>query len=203
MKEISIVLAEWEVPGILSGKITQLRRPIKLSSEFEMKQAVKIDGCHEWIFWSANLEGNAKLTQKAYKPGDGLRSPFGQPGDLLWGKETFEWDEIHKNKKDIEYKATSFVEPTEGWYSAIYMPRWASRLTLEVKRVWVERLSDMDHKDFLAEGMVGQGWKVSDNTTPIIYPSQEFEKTWNKTYGKKYPASLNPWMWCCEFEVIK
>jgi hypothetical protein len=99
-----------------------------------------------------------------------LRCPYGQPGDRLWVRETWAtvYDEldIPNPHSHTEYKAdTNARYPGEWpddegdnpdcgkWQPSIHMPRWASRLTLEVLRVRVERLQDISEEDARAEGV--------------------------------------------------
>ena len=65
-----------------------------------------------------------------------------------------------------------------------------------------KRLREADHEDFIAEGCQGQGWKVSDDRTPVIYPAQEFERLWKDTYGDE-SLDANPWVWAITFKVVK
>lgn len=82
-----------------------------------------------------------------------------------------------------------------GWKvtPSIFMPRWASRITLEVVKVRVERLSDMSVEDALAEG-------ISDYTDENEIWS--YAQLWNSINSKKYPWSSNPWVWVIEFRRL-
>lgn len=84
------------------------------------------------------------------------------------------------------------------------MPRWASRITLEIINVRVERVQDISIHDAMAEGCRGI---MSDRTRyrfdgqEYLYPTPcaAFEILWDKMHGKKYPWSSNPWVFVIEF----
>ena len=92
---------------------------------------------------------------------------------------------------------------------AIHMPRWASRIDLLVKRVWVERVQDISKEDAKAEGAPMQGGRVIwhselDNEGCWSFdPRVWFADLWNSIYGKKPDCSWadNPWVWAVEFEL--
>ena len=90
----------------------------------------------------------------------GLVSPYGMPGDRLWVRETFWCDDedgsiIYRASGDAGIVETNKHETglaRYNWRPAIFMPRWASRITLEVTGVRVERLQDISEADAIAEG---------------------------------------------------
>jgi len=99
--------------------------------------------------------------------------------------------------------------PSDGrWRSPIYMPRWASRLTLRLTDVRVERVQEISEDDARAEG-VSLSWvtKPRDGTLP---PGSfrggtwrcGLQKTWDSINGKKHPWDSNPWVWVLCFETI-
>lgn len=79
------------------------------------------------------------------------------------------------------------------------MPRWASRITLRVKRVWVERVDSISESDATAEGLGDDSelWHLSFDA------QGRFQSLWDSIYLDRFPWSSNPWVWCCEFEVVK
>ena len=101
------------------------------------------------------------------------------------------------------------------WRPSIHMPRWASRLTLEVTGVRVERVQSISHEDALAEGVVA--FTVSPGTAPASYPitfyspgphdeggypqaREAFENLWDSINAKRgYGWDVNPWVWVVEF----
>lgn len=159
-----------------------------------------------------------------------IRCPFGKPGDRLWVRETWALignDDGHPvdsngtlcGEKDAQriYRADATPAPYgleslpnlvgdfDGrWTPSIHMPRWASRLTLEVTDVRVERLQDISEADAIAEGievredlyryrnyLLDGRWCIS--------PVDSFRSLWNSING---PGSweANPWVWVVAFK---
>jgi hypothetical protein len=81
------------------------------------------------------------------------------------------------------------------------MPKWASRIKLLVKRVWVERVRDISEDDAKAEGV-----KPVPFTKAGRHPGEKhaeaFEMLWISIYGEN-SWDENEWVWACEFEVIQ
>lgn len=121
--------------------------------------------------------------------------PYGQPGDRLWVRETF---------MDLGacylYRADSSAEqeraaaaPRQPWKPAIHMPRAASRITLEVTGVRVERLQDISEADARAEGAAAP---------PHLSYRDGYAWLWDSING---PGAwdLNPYVWCISFRVLE
>jgi len=93
--------------------------------------------------------------------------PYGRPGDRLWVKETFQnglplpdGSNIPHYRADRDQAQLDAYSGT--WRPSIFMPRWASRITLEIVRVRVERLQEISAEDAIAEGIEPHehiGWK--------------------------------------------
>jgi hypothetical protein len=145
-------------------------------------------------------------------------------GDFLWVRETW----TTRPDLSIAYRA-SVVDPfTVKWCSPRYMPRSASRITLEVTGVKVERLHDISEEDCDAEGIDGDLWDQavayrnyekedgwfcmwgSDDcyTEPGMYVNQDkirsasFRSLWDSIHGPD-AWKANPWVYCLEFITIK
>lgn len=146
MKTRPILFSGPMVRAILEGRKTQTRR------------VVKPQPAH-----CADLPMGKDLTFAS-------ACPYGQPGDRLWVRETWAvgtlFDYVRPSllpKPDCESKlAVDYAaNPRRIWHSedqgrwrpSIHMPRWASRITLEITSVRVERLQDISHKDAIAEGL--------------------------------------------------
>ena len=85
------------------------------------------------------------------------------------------------------------VVPT-GWRSPMYMPRWASRIALEITDVRVDRLQDITFRDLQAEALGIQG--------ELTKAMEEYIQIWDSLNSKRgYPWSNNPWVWCLTFKV--
>lgn len=96
--------------------------------------------------------------------------------------------------------------PDHGWTPSIFMPRWASRLTLEVTDVRVQRLREISEMDAKAEGCpgcLGPNPDFPDEWDPT--PREEFQDLWN-SINKKHPGCSwadNPWICALTFSVRK
>jgi hypothetical protein len=90
------------------------------------------------------------------------------------------------------YRATEVAPDTLKWRPSIHMPRWASRITLEITEVRVQRVQDITDADAEAEGCLGGS---------MTYPGQAFENLWCEIYGHESWTS-NPWCWCLSFRRI-
>ncbi len=128
-----------EVRAILAGMKTQTRRPIKPRDPSWTYSA--IDDGEDGVLWLYEIDDMGDYNRGA--------SPFGVPGDTLWVRETW----AHTNDYDGQYlmdgrKALYRADEEQAiipsrWRPSIHMPRWASRITLKVTRVWVERVQDI------------------------------------------------------------
>ena len=127
--------------------------------------------------------------------------PYGQPGDRLWVREA--WMDLRGVDGAIAncmFRATFGNAPDGGkWRPSIHMPRWASRITLEVTGVRVERLQDISTSDAEAEGWPGPD---AENSISSTYPIAWYSKLWEEING---PGSwtANPWVWCVAFRRLE
>ncbi len=198
MKESPILFSAPMVRAILAGRKTQTRRVIKGSTEFKGP------------YNPAYLE--------AHKHAKGWASicPYGVPGDRLWVREGL--DGIFGC--DAVYKADGLrLVDALGWevwdgghklrlgdVSPMFMPRWASRITLEVTEVRVERVQDISEADAKAEGPQASRDLADFADSPEcigsnIYRST-FQELWDSINGKRHPWSSNPWVWAITFKVV-
>ena len=164
-------------------------------------------------------------------------SPYGQPGDRLWVRESFRFPESldHLSPAAIGEKALSagyrtawcptqfeadgtrrtdqdwsdFVTPPMPnepgrLRASIHMPRWASRITLEITGIRVERLRDISELDAISEGAPGyeEGFDAPppDDECEWSYVAS-FMRLWDQTNGAG-SWEANPWVWCVSFRRI-
>ena len=136
-------------------------------------------------------------------------SPYGQPGDLLYVRETFHYCGMGR----VVYKSGLTPPDVYKWTPSIHMPRWASRLTLRITDVRVEQLQDISEEDALAEGVERSAWKYScepyrNYLHPCMAPGHNksiarssFMTLWQSINGPD-SWNVNPWLWVVDFEVI-
>lgn len=178
MKERPIIFNAEMVRAIINGRKTQTRR------------VVKFDWCRS---------ADELLHQASFDPA--YKCPYGKVGDRLWVRETWDFQALRDGVFNIQdfirwggkvaYKADG-GRVVEKWIPSIHMPRWASRITLEITSVRVERLQDISNDDCWAEGM-------SDATNPELKPNRRwFSELWESING---PGSWhsNPFVWVIEF----
>ncbi|WP_148299120.1 hypothetical protein [Acetobacter okinawensis] len=95
----------------------------------------------------------------------------------------------------------------------MFMPRWASRLTLRVTGIRAERLQDISEADAQAEGVRKEEfgrhslWSGRDTERPTLPSAKRafLDHIWTDLYGEHETKSVdaNPWVWVYEFEVIR
>lgn len=195
MRERPILFSGPMVQAILDGRKTMTRRVMKQQPRIldgwihlETKEAIGSRGKECLIFRT-----NDPLLMAEHL--NYLFCPYGVPGDRLWVKETF----VNDNGC-IHYKACHpypiIMDSWNGrWRPSIFMPRWASRITLEITNVRVGRLQEITPSDVIAEGVIeeeGDGLELLD----------KFESLWDSINGKKYPWDVNPWVWCISFKRL-
>ena len=203
MKSTPILMTGPNVLRILDGSKTHTRRIAK----YQAGGRIDRHGTEIPINPNYSNEINSALRR-------GVRvCPFGCPGDELWVKETFAYTDHSINiKPGWVYRATDPEWGTEGglkWKPSIFMPRSASRITLKLTSVRVERLQDISEEDAIAEGCKAEmihapGCKRTcfDPGLPDCYvqsAKMAFRELWESING---PGSwdLNPWVWVLAFE---
>ena len=215
MKERPILFNGEMVRAILDGRKTQTRRVVKPAPEMVADHSIE-----PW-------EGDPGILQKLLAQ-NGRNCPFGQPGDLLWVRETHAIvpRTAYTHSAGVEqvlrphdnHDAAVFREGWERskpgrWRPSIHMPRWASRITLEITDVRVERLQDISEDDARSEGCNAPLY-VNDNrgrwgpprgeTLSSAFPSAKhwFSCLWESINGAGSWAK-NPWVWVVEFKSLE
>lgn len=203
MKERPMIFNAEMVRAILDGRKTQTRRIMK-------NQPVLNGNLYE-VFGAAWSKG---VTSVPAVPGHSLstRCPFGEVGDRIWVRETWARYNIDQDSHDMAYRATTPEDwPEEGrWRPSIHMPRWASRITLEITGVGVQRLQSISPNDASREGLIklpatgryclNQGDQYFGGAS---HDAREvFSWLWESIYGAESWQS-NPWVWVIEFKRIE
>ena len=131
--------------------------------------------------------------------------PYGQPGDRLWVREAWGLafgSPITPHPDAVIYRADKGNADWDGrWRPSIHMPRWASRILLEIVSVRVERLQDISEDDATAEGArlcYGEPFDPANT----ISDRRRYELLWEQING---PGSwdANPWVWVIEFKQVQ
>ena len=209
MRERPILFSAPMIQAILSGSKTQTRRLLKAKTLRDLELGHQLGECFA-------LE-DPRSIDCGY-----IQSfcPYGQIGDQLWVRESWyqkgtvcrsypDDDEYHFfGHKQAAYVADG--DAPKDWTvkkrPSIHMPRWASRIQLEITNIRVERLNDISEQDAAAEGIEN------------IQSSPEFSEWYGtKSGGNSYAAfkylwlsingpdswAMNPWVWVVEFKVIQ
>jgi hypothetical protein len=191
------------VRPILTGQKTQTRRIVKLPSW----------STSDWDDFELHGEGMAQPHIICTNTGclAEIPSPYGQSGDLLWVRETWRTDQGFDDVKPrdlprdalIQYKADGTIlgtrmGPFGKWRPSIFMPRWASRITLRVLSIRVEQIQQISEEDCFAEGAI-----PPKLITSPIDPIGLFRELWNSINAKRgYGWDDNPCVWVVKFERI-
>jgi hypothetical protein len=211
MKERPILFSGPMVRALLDGSKTQTRRVLKQAVGPSLSVDCDDQGIAElsWLYGDGPGHDVNERTKR-------VSCPYGVPGDRLWVRETFQgpmweestWDpdtDYHK-PEFCEYRADGGPVPEyvdfednlhQGWKPSIHMPRWASRITLEVTGVRVERLNDISDADAGAEGWPGF---TDDNTLDSMAWFSDLWDSLGAARGIGWDA--NPWVWVVEFKRI-
>ncbi|MBJ2110888.1 hypothetical protein [Proteus terrae] len=209
MKERGIIFNAEMVRAILDGRKTQTRRIVK--------NVMPDNGM--WLKKPTKTRSGT-TTHVLDAPKHNL-CPLGKAGDHLWVRETWmpdaprdgTWGDVEfygckdsqlsmipERFRKSEYcihRASWDGDELVGWTPSIHMPRWASRITLEVTDVRVEQLNDISNDDAKSEGCwYGRGGGVPDKA---LTPSDQFPTLWEEIYGDGSWSS-NPWVWVIEFK---
>lgn len=230
MKERGMIFNGEMTRAILDGRKTQTRRIMKVQPEsYQLGLLLITDstkhsdiGKYHWA--ESNATGN-HVRSKLFS------CPFGAVGDRIWVRETFQgplfdYDLMDSYCKDptpfkkpefCVYKADGVPAPEFYdaddelhccWRPSIHMPRWASRILLEITNVRVERLNAISEEDARAEGIIDGGCLNCGEPEPCGCANPEPDATdafaylWQSIYGQE-SWNANPWVWVIEFERVE
>ena len=214
MRERPILFSGPMVRAILDGRKTMTRRVVK-PQPHEGVDAV------EWqdqIIVGMNVpdQSGFAMMRDGVIESEAISCPYGAPGDRLWVRETFGFGSGFGGKtRKVFYKCSrhdvpaayccdwgpddpsnGYIAPDDHWRPSIHMPRWASRITLEITGVRVERLQDITDADALAEGACHPDPSAKDG----CYRSA-FEGLWESINGAA-SWDANPFVWVVEFRRV-
>lgn len=200
IKERPVLFSAPMVRAILEGRKKVTRREVKGTG----------------LVWLDNF-----LAEYVANPENNL-CPYGNPGDRLWVRETWYCDhfqvqkgpylrpddmhDLDQSREDGElvYAADDlapYEQEQPNWKPSIHMPRWVSRILLEMTAVRVERLQDISRAGIRAEGLQCPPELASDDVSPNYrdwYPAA-WRELWESTGGD---WNANPWVWVVEFKRL-
>ena len=212
IKERPILFSGPMVRAILEGRKTQTRRVIKLPpapNHLGTWEGTTVGGEGSYLD-KAHTQPAPELSAIWHtRTGHCIASPC-QVGNRLWVRETFGvFDDstlTNRDLSDIYYRADDETKyESDGiWRPSIFMPRWASRITLEITNVRVERLQEITEKDAKAEGATPAN-AGQDEHGPIKTYRTGFVYGWNSINGKRKGCawSDNPWVWVITFKPLE
>lgn len=219
-KERPILFSAPMVKAVLDGSKMQTRRIMKPQPYFTGR------GLAEWIHWKT---ASTVYASKGLGAGEWVKEiaklcPYGQVGDRLWVREA--WRQCIRPRPVAQAMDHTVVHGCEGilyradeafreqrapggydkgyggrWKPSIHMPRWASRITLEVTEVRVERLQDITYSDINAEGVTCPDHDFSGGFCVGECPAlaRAWIDLWESINGGD-GWTANPWVWVVEFK---
>jgi len=186
VKERPILFSGPMIRAILRDRKTQTRRAVNPQPWQEP------DGALGWRSKGDYIEWNN---------GRGDLSPYGVPGDRLWVRETWVPTSSEKScvyRTDFTDRIGHFwpsiaADPKDvTWKPSIFMPRWASRITLEITEVRVQRVQEISPDDIVAEGIPKH-----------LNADTEYIRLWDFLNAKRgYSWASNPWVWAIGFKRV-
>lgn len=217
MKEKPIIFSAPMVRAILEGRKTQTRR-IVWSKRTDYAEITENEAGELWP-WRETEDG-----EDFWYP-----CPYGQPGNRIWVKESFSpiypQDTTYNGGQPIEYDYAATYKDggrlgdsigiKKAWKSSRYMPRRASRITLEITAVRVERLQNISGVDAIAEGIdrIGgaasccpwRNYRIGETGEMSLHcstPRRSYMTLWEQINGSG-SWDKNPWVWVIEFRKVE
>lgn len=196
-KERGLRCYDHEVRAIQDTRQTQIRRVVRYAKDRNRS------GCD---LAPCEIAGDVNA-------GDYSLCPYGKPGDRLWVRESFRiYDsssecgcsdhcECHGYHGKPIYRADA-ADVEAKWKPSIHMPRCASRITLEITNVRVERLQDISEADAKAEGVIGEKEAADAGLGWYDKPRRAFRFLWQSINGAD-SWEANPWVWVVEFRRVE
>lgn len=218
MKERPILFSAPMVRALLDDSKTQTRRIMN-------PQPRQLNPGNPEGYYELNHKGGYILSSARNGfPAFVENCPYGQPGDRLWVREA--WASVFAEPveqmmpPDIAFRADGGEKPAwlRVWRPSIHMPRWASRITLEVTGVRVERLQDISEADAIAEGSITSESQIAiaacrnQMAAPDVVSASDgkayanarraYRALWEQINGAG-SWEANPWVWVIEFKRVQ
>ncbi|HBV9140322.1 TPA: hypothetical protein MD909_002403 [Klebsiella pneumoniae] len=237
MTERGMIFNAEMVRAILDGRKTQTRREVKLNLDIARLAttydwATSLAANHYQGLAEEQIQQKAESLRGVIHPvilDNGqmvsIICPHGKPGDRIWVREAFRVHSLATDVATLVYKASernSWTEQThrvpvavcnkpatpEKWTPSLHMPRWASRILLEITNVRVERLNAISEEDARAEGIIDGGCLNCGEPEPCGCANPEPDATdafaylWQSIYGQEN-WNADPWVWVIEFKRVE
>jgi len=237
MKERPILFSATMVKAILGGRKSQTRRVVKHGQVFRLVPGGDLSREERQAVYASPFQWDH--ANPVHPTVDELLSccPFGVPGDRLWVREAFQHTTDARGAAVMVYAAddsANYLLAKDGgdgdlcgvgkmvdesqwckikrWRPSIHMPRWASRITLEVIGVRVERLQEITLADVRAEGIpetYGDSNLVASmfpEMPPHEWDNMRFDEQWKllwESINGPGSWSTNQWVWVVEFKRLE
>jgi hypothetical protein len=187
VKERPIIFSGESVRAILEGRKTQTRRVLRTDPNWDYG-IFEYDDKNGYAVMSAVPTFDPMMSHN-------VKCPYGKPGDRFWVRETWAYVD-----GEVWYRAEMDWPREDGveLKPAMYMPRWASRLTLEITGLMVERLQEISIDDIFAEGC-----PVTQDDEDLSNTYQWIADSWDALNDKRgYSWDSNPWVWVIDFKLV-
>ena len=212
--ERPIIFSSEMVRAILEDKKTQTRRVIKpqpTGNDLDILTRSYGGAVDIYNLYRGLTAGDMGYEQTT------IKCPYGQPDDRLWVRETWDVFALPNEVPSICYRADSTAIPILGklvintnekiilhkWRPSIHMPRWASRITLEIVNIRVERVQDISEEDAMAEG-APLGRVLGYGRLGMQSYREGFIDLWNSiNLERGFGWDSNCWVWVIEFKRIE
>ena len=202
----SILFNDEMVRAILDGRKTQTRRALT-------PQPTPIDGGWRWkdcMMFNIDLSDSCLLSNMC---------PFGKPGDRLWVREAFGVVESRFAPRGctIRYRADDATGEVVGesglkyagkdmsfrWRPSIHMPRWASRITLEITDIRCQRLQDISEEDCWSEGIEEVRYAGDEHGSLRGSVLEDYRALWDSIANPGAKWRDDPWVWAISFKRVE
>jgi len=149
--------------------------------------------------------------------------PYGKIGSKLWVREAWNAGECADKLKPSELWPSFWLEDNGGlWYksddtipkspiskkgknrSPLFLPKWASRIKIEITNIKAEKIQEISEEDSIKEGCVSTAVLTEDRSDYTgLFAVEKFNDLWNTIHGKKGCSwRINPLVWAIEFKLI-
>lgn len=212
MRERPILFSAPMVRAILEGRKTMTRRALNERDLAMFKAAADMGECGRFLDGQPITPGDRKYHS--------MQCRYGEPGDRLYVRETWHTDEpdlqraraMHEDvmsASPIYYRADPSNDDAGCiWRPSIHMPRWASRILLEITSTRVERLHEITEEDATAEGVFFEvasrsAWhdylrSTEHEVETVTSAVKSFQSLWSSINGEE-SWEANPWVWVVNF----